>query len=567
MTGKIGGVFVELKANVDASGIVKGEQKIVSSAKKIQNEFKKTSSAAANSSRKMVKANKATTKSMGGMGRKAGAASIQLQQFTGQVSGGVNPLIAFSQQAADLGIVMGAPLIGSIVGIAAAIGVVLLPELFKASETTEELVDKIKSLEEATKRTAAQNRVLANSNNEEVKSLSKRNQKLSDLIKKEQDLQDVRESAGTGTDKGQFAVPRSAIENQLRYAKTIDESRKKLDGYRGELDTNNQSIIALSKNTAELNDQTSETTKSLQQQIAITAAELEGGQDAARRLSLALKLGHENASLLPQELKDSLTKLELMEAKAKKMAESDRTEALKTSKFKAAILADEAKRKTDRGSNLDRLRQDIMTEQELLKTKSEDEIILLDASLLAGEVLRDEFDEIRKAKAQELADALLVIAKKSADAETRLEENKQRAKFAAVSNAFGNLSSLMNTESKKMFEIGKAAALAGAIVDGIAAVQGAYKVGNKIGGPPLGAAFGAAAAVQAAVQVQQIAKQKIGGAAGGSSSFSGGLPAANTTQQAAPQTQNVDVRVTASGGGIVDMFNFEVANGANPIMS
>jgi hypothetical protein len=62
-------------------------------------------------------------------GRSAGMASIQVQQFIGQVSGGVSPLIAMSQQAADLGIVLGAPLIGSVVGIAAAIGTMLVPRI------------------------------------------------------------------------------------------------------------------------------------------------------------------------------------------------------------------------------------------------------------------------------------------------------------------------------------------------------------------------------------------------------------------------------------------------------
>ena len=42
MAGKIDSVFVELKANVDAAGVVTGEQKIVNSAKKIQKEFSKT---------------------------------------------------------------------------------------------------------------------------------------------------------------------------------------------------------------------------------------------------------------------------------------------------------------------------------------------------------------------------------------------------------------------------------------------------------------------------------------------------------------------------------------------
>ncbi|MBG7617572.1 MAG: hypothetical protein IZT57_04305, partial [Chloroflexi bacterium] len=139
MAGKIDGIFVELKANVDSKGVVTGEQKIVESAKKIKREFDNADRGINNASKKIVKSTRAVNKSMGGMGRKAGAAGIQIQQFTGQVSGGVNPLIAFSQQAADLGIVLGAPLLGSIVGIGAAIGVVLLPQLFKTTDALQDL--------------------------------------------------------------------------------------------------------------------------------------------------------------------------------------------------------------------------------------------------------------------------------------------------------------------------------------------------------------------------------------------------------------------------------------------
>ena len=79
-----------------------------------------------------------------------------------------------------------------------------------------------------------------------------------------------------------------------------------------------------------------------------------------------------------------------------------------------------------------------------------------------------------------------------------------KQKLQIASSIFGNLSSLMNTESRKMFEIGKAASIAGAIVDGIAAVQGAYKQGAKIGGPPLGAAFAASAAVATLANIKNI---------------------------------------------------------------
>ena len=155
MAERIDGVFVELKADVDASGVIKSEQSITNSAKKIQNEFKKTDASLNSTGKALARQSKQSQKSassMGGMGRSAGQASIQLQQFTGQVSGGVNPLIAFSQQAADLGIVMGAPLLGSIVGIGAAIGVVLLPELFKSTSAIEDLEKAIEALNSVAKK-------------------------------------------------------------------------------------------------------------------------------------------------------------------------------------------------------------------------------------------------------------------------------------------------------------------------------------------------------------------------------------------------------------------------------
>ena len=566
MAGKIDSVFVELKANVDAAGVVTGEQKIVNSAKKIQNEFSKTDTAITKSSKKIVKANDKSSKSMGRFGRSSGQAGIQLQQFVGQVQGGQNAMLALSQQGADLGIVLGAPLVGAVVGIGASIAGFLIPQLIGASVDTKELVEQIKALEMATKRTAAQNRVLANSNEKEVKTLSDKNQAIGLLIKKEQDLQDLRTGAGVGTDTGEFAIPRSAADNQIKFADAIEKSRLKLDDYRATIDTNNQAIINLSKNTSELGEQSGDTAKLLKQQVAIATIDINEGADAARRLALAFELGLANAEALPVKVREQLTALEEVEAKQKVIAESERAEALKTSKFKAALLAEEARQKTERGSNLDKLRQDIMEEGDLLKLKSKNELLLLESSLLAGDVLRDEADEIRKIKAQQLEDALLAIKTKAADADARIEAAKERTKLNAISGMFGDLSSLMNTESRKLFEIGKAAALSGAIVDGYAAVQSAIKVGNDIGGPPLGAAFGAAAAIQTAVQVKGIAKQKFGGGGGGATSFSGGVPAVNTQQAAPQQTQTVDVRVTASGGGVVDMFNFEVANGASPIM-
>lgn len=77
--------------------------------------------------------------SLGGVGRGAGQAGIQVQQFVGQIQGGINPMVALSQQATDLGFVLGVPLLGAIVGIGASIAATLIPSLAEAKKSMAEL--------------------------------------------------------------------------------------------------------------------------------------------------------------------------------------------------------------------------------------------------------------------------------------------------------------------------------------------------------------------------------------------------------------------------------------------
>lgn len=100
---------------------------------------------------------KKTGAALGGMGRKAGAAGIQIQQFVGQVQGGQSALVALSQQAADLGIVLGFPLVGAVAGITAAIAGPFITSLFDAEGATDRVKEAIQELrDELTKPTEAQ---------------------------------------------------------------------------------------------------------------------------------------------------------------------------------------------------------------------------------------------------------------------------------------------------------------------------------------------------------------------------------------------------------------------------
>jgi len=244
-------------------------------------------------------------------------------------------------------------------------------------------------------------------------------------------------------------------------------------------------------------------------------------------------------------------------------------DALEARRVKNQELADQAANnkkitqefeqiKTDNmnGDPLKALEENLTAERDIIKAHL--------AMKLEDEALSNAQREALKLEHESL---LTGIEQDSTDARMALAEAENRAKMSALSGAFNNLSSLMNTESKKMFEVGKAAALAGAIVDGIAAVQGAFKIGNSLGGLPLGFAYAAAAGVAQAVNVQNIAKQKIGGASSGTSSFSGGKPVVNTgNQQASGPSQNISIaginpNSLFTGGQIIELLNQALGDG------
>ena len=88
-------------------------------------------------------------KGVGQFGRKAGMAGIQFEQLAGQIAMGQNPMRAVGVQAADLGFVLGTPLLGAVVGISAAMASVLIPTLLNLSLNTEKLTELNEKLAES----------------------------------------------------------------------------------------------------------------------------------------------------------------------------------------------------------------------------------------------------------------------------------------------------------------------------------------------------------------------------------------------------------------------------------
>ena len=109
---------------------------------------------------------------MGDFGRKAGMAGIQFEQLAGQIAMGQNPMRALGVQAADLGCVLGVPLLGAVVGIGAAIGSVLIPMLLQGADSVEDLLEKFEDLGLVfNEMTAAQQAVFLMDMNDQLKEL------------------------------------------------------------------------------------------------------------------------------------------------------------------------------------------------------------------------------------------------------------------------------------------------------------------------------------------------------------------------------------------------------------
>jgi len=97
------------------------------------------------------------------------------------------------------------------------------------------------------------------------------------------------------------------------------------------------------------------------------------------------------------------------------------------------------------------------------------------------------------------------------DLTKKIAYDETQEKLNIYSQMAGNLSRLMSSSSKELFNIGKAAAMAQATIDGYSSVLSAYKAGNAVGGPIIGGLFAATAGISAAAMIANINSASFGG--------------------------------------------------------
>ena len=222
---------------------------------------------------------------------------------------------------------------------------------------------------------------------------------------------------------------------------------------------------------------------------------------------------------------------------------------------------------------LETIRTSLMTEAELKQAAFQADVEALQLKLQTDAEFQAEHDQLLRERAMQHGQEMTDIEKKASDARLAVIESERQSKLSAYQSMFSGLASLMNTNSKALFNIGKAAALANVGINTWESASEAYAGGLKVSGgnPVVGAAFAATAVAAGLAQAANIAKQKIGGASasGASQSFSGGMPVTNTGQQ--QQTQNVDVYLSGDnfsrGGiaGLIGTINDYIGDGGTKI--
>jgi len=148
---------------------------------------------------------------------------------------------------------------------------------------------------------------------------------------------------------------------------------------------------------------------------------------------------------------------------------------------------------------------------------------------------------------KEAMDRELSEEEKQAKAIKDLWESGAEGKLKVSKKLFGQMASLMNSENKKAFEVGKAAAIANATISTYEAANTNYKMGAAIGGPPVGAAFAAVAVAAGLSNVQKIASTSFGSRGGSGGSAGGAVAGGAEGGEAQQQTQTTNFDISLQG--------------------
>ena len=193
---------------------------------------------------------------------------------------------------------------------------------------------------------------------------------------------------------------------------------------------------------------------------------------------------------------------------------------------------------------------------QLSKTQAEEDLAAFHSA---------QFAKIQALKESEVTQTGIIAD--NAEKQRQIQQQKMQAAFNISKNMLSNISTLMQSESKKEFEMGKKAAKAGAMVDGIAAAVGSYKAGAKIGGPVLGAAFAATSLLATKQMISDLNSQTFSGGSSSAGAVSAPAPApAAPAQESTFTVSGLNPTSLFSGEQVAEMLRDYQQNGGRLII-
>lgn len=282
--------------------------------------------------KRAAKASKQAGNALGGFGRSAGQAGIQIQQFVGQVQGGQSAMLALSQQGADLGFVLGAPLVGAVVGISASLLGIFAPALFGASDKVEELTDKLKELANVQGLTKEQVAVLVQEEKKAIAASKEKIALLNEELKSHQTQLENQDKVIDNYDK-ESKVYKNLIAARKKIQESINEvvADRQLESQ--SIEKSNDKIqrynALIGGEGLKAQDSYRESTDRVKQSLEQRNIALTQGTEAAQRHALAVQFGVKTFSELPDEIKKLVLANQELEAAQKRVNDEMQAEKAK----------------------------------------------------------------------------------------------------------------------------------------------------------------------------------------------------------------------------------------------
>lgn len=489
-----------------------------------------------------------TTRNLAGFGRGAGQASIQVSQLVGQIQGGQSAFLALSQQAADLGFVLGVPLLGAVVSIAAAIGGALVNSINSAKEAAGELPTELEKRLESIRKAFSETDEASRQAFAQVE-LGKLNTELNEATKRVNALKKIQQDYFDLAARGN----NGARLDYIRVGEEIERIEKERIAPLAALQEKVRlETLGQAQDWKEVGsevDKSAEKIQGIAEQIRIATDRLQNGDNSARRLALALQLGLTNAEQLPPELQKALDILERAEVAAKGTASEferlrnvaagidklftgdvslfggisgDTTQSdeaasrinnrieglrLETQTISSELAFQQAVRRGELSAEIADL--ELQTQLKIQKAITERDLLLAEKNIT---------DEQKIAAEQAFQDNVTAIEAKAADDRIDVARREREAKLALQTSLATAALDIVSVFGRKSNDAQKKIAVANAVVSGYESAVLAWEAGMSTGGPyapVVAAAYTAASLAKTGGLIRAINTGGTGGGGGG----------------------------------------------------